>query len=474
MALLPLRRQLQLARPLPDVIRYLADFSTIVQWDPGVFSAHKKTPGAPRVGSRFALTLNVMGKPVPMTYVLSQLEQHTTGALLVLDGQGDGFSAQDRLTLTARSDGGTDLNYAADLDLDSVPGWMSPLLGLWGNRLAELAMRGLQRALDEDGPEHPSWLSRAGERLVLPGMLDYTRRGWLRQHSRGLTRRLDGRKVGITGITSGLGLTAACELARLGARLVLVGRGQTRLASAAASIRDFAGEAADLQLLEADLSTVADARQLLQRLHDEHPDLDVWINNAGALFDSHALTADGHERALMINCIAPALLARGLAPALAARSGRIINVVSGGLYTQGIALDDMNFANEPYNGAKAYARAKRALLDLSRLWSRQPASQGMRWLSMHPGWAATPGVASALPEFNRRLGERLRPPHMGADTMVWLASHPALNDPTLSGSFWFDRAQRPSALLPKTETSAENVAKLEIWFDEVVRTGSGR
>lgn len=466
MALLPLRRQLRLARPLPDVIRYLADFSTIVQWDPGVFSAQKETPGAPRVGSTFALNLNVLGKPVPMQYVLTRLEHDARSALLVLDGTGEGFSARDRIALAARPDGGTDLDYAADLDLASVPGWMTPMLGPWGDRLAGLAMRGLQRALDEDGPEHPGWLSRAGERLVLPGMLDYTRRGWLRQHSRGLTRRMEGRKVGITGITSGLGLAAACELARLGASLVLVGRGRDKLDAAVATVRDFAGETA-IDVIEADLSTVAAARGLLQTLQQSHPDLDVWINNAGALFDRQALTPDGHERALMINLIAPAVLARGLAPALAARGGRVINVVSGGLYTQGLALDDMNFSQEPYNGAKAYARAKRGLLDLSRHWARQPALQGVRWLTMHPGWAATPGVASALPEFNRRLGERLRPPHMGADTMVWLASHPALEDTGLSGTFWFDRAQRPTALLPGTETSPDDVSRLVAWFDAV-------
>ena len=40
-------------RPLPEVFAYLADFSRIEQWDPGVARACKLTPGAPGVGTRF-------------------------------------------------------------------------------------------------------------------------------------------------------------------------------------------------------------------------------------------------------------------------------------------------------------------------------------------------------------------------------------------------------------------------------------
>lgn len=466
---LTLERRITLSRPLHEVYAYLADFSSIEQWDPGVFTAEKATPGAPRVGTRFVLSLNVFGKAQPMQYELVTLDAPLDGrATLVLTGQGEGFSAVDTLALTALDAQHTQLDYRAELQVAPMPRVLHPLLRAWGRRLGNLAMNGLIKAMDEDGPERLGASQRLAQRLVLPGMWNFTQRGYRQMHSRGLARRLDGRKVGITGITSGLGLAAAQLLARQGATLVVVGRDAERLAAACEAIHDFAGRRVDISIVEGELSLVADAHRVADRLIAEHPDLDVWINNAGALFDAHELTAEGHERALAINLITPALLARRLAPTLASRQGRIINVVSGGLYTQGLHLDDMNFANAPYNGAKAYARAKRGLLDLTRRWATDPALRGVRWHAMHPGWAATPGVAKSLPDFNRQLDGKLRNSRMGADTIVWLASHPALSDPSLSGSFWFDRAPRPDALLPGTASSTADVDRLLHWLDGVI------
>ena len=464
MTALTLTRQLDLQRPLDEVYAYLADFSSIEQWDPGVCTADKVTPGPVRAGTEFALTLNVLGNAVPMQYRMERLDAIQRGrAELVLSGVGKDFSAVDTLTLTALDAGCTRLDYRAELALAPVPAILQPLLSWWGKHLGDAAMGALRPALEQDGIETADFLDRLGESLVLPGMWQFTRRGYRGMRSRGLSRPMTGRKVGITGVTAGLGLATAQLLGRLGADLVLVGRGETRLADARRAIEEFAGHPLRIECLEADLSSVADSQRLADQLIAAHPDLDVWINNAGALFDSHALTPEGHERALAVNLLTPALLARRLGPGLAARGSRLINVVSGGLYTQALRLDDMNFANESYNGPKAYARAKRALLDLTRLWAREPGLAGAGWHAMHPGWAATPGVASALPDFNRKLGERLRTPRMGCDTTVWLASHPLLANAAHSGSFWFDRRPRSDALLPGTATSAEDVSRLEAW-----------
>lgn len=471
MTQLVLERQLDLARSITDVFRYLDDFSTIEQWDPGVLTAEKMDPGTPAVGTRFALVLRLPGRQVPMTYTLitRRPPEGLMPAVLSLKGCGDGFAATDTLTLTPLPSGHTRLDYRAELDLGKVPALLKPMLSVWGQRLAEQAMHGLRQALEQDGPVTPSWYGRAAERLVLPGLFDFTRRGYRHMPSRGLSRYLNGRKVGITGVTSGLGLAAAQQLGRLGAQLVLVGRDRDRLAETALSVREFAGMDVAISLIEAELSSVAEGHRLADLLLAEHPDLDVWINNAGALFAARDETTEGHERTLAINLIVPALLSRRLAPMLGARDGRLINVVSGGLYTQALSLDDMNSHSAPFNGAKAYARAKRGLLDLSQRWAADPLLGQAHWHVMHPGWAATPGVAKSLPDFNRRLQPWLRNARMGADTMVWLASHPALADHSLSGSFWFDRAQRPGALLPGTATSSADVDRLATWLDHVTQ-----
>ena len=186
----------------------------------------------------------------------------------------------------------------------------------------------------------------------------------------------------------------------------------------------------------------------------------MLINNAGALFAERGETSEGHERALAVNLLTPALLTKRLEPMLAERRGRVINVVSGGLYLQGLALDDLDYQRGDYDGTKAYARAKRGLLALTRLWAEDETRIG--WHAMHPGWAATPGVARSLPAFDRRMQPFLRTPRQGADTMVWLASHPAAaphgED---SVGFWFDRAQRPDALLPGTAVDTATAMSLE-------------
>ena len=75
--------------------------------------------------------------------------------------------------------------------------------------------------------------------------------------------------------------------------------------------------------------------------------------------------------------------------------------------------------------------------------------------------AATPGVARSLPRFDRMLSPWLRDARMGADTIAWLATHPAIDEPRYRGTFWFDRAPRPDALLPNTAVSGPRVAMLE-------------
>ncbi|MGB1221197.1 MAG: SRPBCC family protein, partial [Alcanivoracaceae bacterium] len=76
-------------RTLEDCYRYLLDFSTSEQWDPGVYRAEKLTAGAPAVGAEFDLLLNSAGRHVPMRYTLKE----TSGNCIRLLGEGPGFSA---------------------------------------------------------------------------------------------------------------------------------------------------------------------------------------------------------------------------------------------------------------------------------------------------------------------------------------------------------------------------------------------
>jgi NAD(P)-dependent dehydrogenase (short-subunit alcohol dehydrogenase family) len=260
---------------------------------------------------------------------------------------------------------------------------------------------------------------------------------------------LHGRTVVLTGGTSGIGRAAAYQLVRLGARIVLVGRSAEKTAKVARALRAEGGE---VVVEIADLSLTADIRVLARRIAEHHPAVHVLINNAGALFHRREMTAEGIEKTLAIDLLGPFVLTRALLPCLAAgRPARIVNVSSGGMYTRGIDLDNLDSARGLFNGAEAYARAKRGLVMLTELWAEALADTGISVHAMHPGWVDTPGLASSLAEFHQRIRPWLRTPAEGADTITWLAASSEAGH--TSGLFWRDRLPRATHVFPGTKSS---------------------
>lgn len=455
-----LQEQIEVERSTADCFRYLQDFSTVEQWDPGVSRASKLTPGAVRTGSEFKVILKFLGRSVSMRYRLLRLEP---GRELVLEGAGPGFTVRDTIRLEPLAAARTRIAYSAQVEFAALPALLRPAVNAVLRRGGRAAMDGLRRALEPTSqcPEL-SLSSRLADRLIGQGMWNFTERGYRQMADKSLSEFMDGKTVLITGPTSGLGLAAAQLLARLGARLILVGRDAGRLNQAVTAIADFAGtDPAAISVHEADLLCQVDRVRLLRALHESLSDgLDVLINNAGALFEARQDTAEQLERAFVINLMAPYELTTGLMAPLRRAGGRVINMASGGLYTQALQMDDLQYRQTPYNGAKAYARAKRGLVAMTEHWAETESA--VQFHAVHPGWAATPGVAEALPDFNRRLRPYLRDARMGADTAVWLASSSAVA--ASSGGFWFDRQPRSTAWLPGTAHSPEQVQQLASWL----------
>ena len=192
-----------------------------------------------------------------------------------------------------------------------------------------------------------------------------------------------------------------------------------------------------------------------ERFAAESPRLDVLVNNAGVLTQERELSADGIELTLATNVIGPFLLTQLLVPVLERSApARVVNVSSGGMYTQKLRADDLQSEQGDFDGPTVYARTKRAEVVLTEMWAGRLAGTGVTVHSMHPGWADTAGVKSSLPRFYRATRPLLRSPDQGADTIVWLgaAAEPAES----TGGFWHDRRRRPTHLLPGTrETEAE-------------------
>jgi len=275
-----------------------------------------------------------------------------------------------------------------------------------------------------------------------------------------LRRRLDhwqdppavaGRRIVITGASSGLGLAAALALADLGAELVLIGRNAEKLAQAHAEVQ--ARATLPVVALRCDLADLAAVRHLSDEIAAEGP-VDVLVHNAGALVHEYQRTAAGHELTFTVHVLAPLLLTELLVPSLAAAApSRVLFMTSGGLYTQRFALDQVELGPEGFDGSVAYARAKRAQVVLTTALNDQLGPLGISVHLCHPGWANTPGVDDALPRFAKVLGPTLRTPAEGADTLVWLAGQPG-GEPTPAGQLWLDRRPRGVHHLAFTRKSA--------------------
>ncbi len=278
-----------------------------------------------------------------------------------------------------------------------------------------------------------------------------------------------GRTVLVTGPTSGLGRAATDTLARLGARVVLVGRSAERLALLRDELVRIHGEDR-FPMVVADMSSLASVRAAVARIVATESRLDVLIDNAGAIYPDRIEGPDGIEATLAVLVVGPFALVAGLLPLLRRTpAARVIAVTSGGMYTQRLDLDDLQSRSGEFSGARAYARSKRAQTALVREWSRRLAGSGVSFAVMHPGWADTPGLAETLPGFYRLMRPLLRTAAEGADTITWLATHPA--PASTSGRLYLDRRPRPFDRIPSTRLTAAERRRL--WDDVAALSGEG-
>lgn len=282
---------------------------------------------------------------------------------------------------------------------------------------------------------------------------------------------LVGRTAAVTGASSGLGIAVAEGLAALGARVLLVVRDTAKGEKVRGEVLGRVPDA-DLEVLRCDVGDLDDVRRfatdLSARLGDDA--LDVLVHNAGAMPPERATSAQGHELSMAVHVLGPVLMTDLLQDRLGAapEGARVVLVTSGGMYAQAIPTDDPEYdvPADVYKPPTAYARSKRAQVELLAPLAQRWAGERITVAAMHPGWADTPGVVDSLPLFHKLTGPVLRDAEGGADTIVWLAATSPL---PIGGQLWHDRRPRPTSLLPKTRTT--DAQRAELW--EWVRGAAG-
>lgn len=270
---------------------------------------------------------------------------------------------------------------------------------------------------------------------------------------------LTGQHAAVTGASSGLGVATALDLLRLGATVHLVVRSPAKAEPVrAALLEQVPGGTVDIH--RCDIADLDDVRRFTDRLTGQVPHLDVLVHNAGALPATRSESPQGHELTMALHVLGPVLMTDLLLPGMAGRDARVVLVTSGGMYAQKLREDDPEYRDGDYSGTTAYARSKRAQVELLPVLQDRWGPSGVRVYATHPGWADTPGVVESLPRFHRITGPILRDTAGGAETTVWLV---AQDPPLPGGGLWHDRRQRPTHLRPGTRTDRDAVLRLWDW-----------
>lgn len=300
------------------------------------------------------------------------------------------------------------------------------------------------------------------------GLQEYTKSGYeaAAKHfaPTDLDVNLSGRSFVITGANSGIGKATAQEIANRGGTVHLVCRNKGRADAA----KDEIVERSSNQNVHVHIVDMSSARQVWEFASNFmlNNTVHVLVNNAGCMVNQREVTEEGLEKNFATNTLGTYILTTALIPALKkAEDPRVITVSSGGMLTQKLDTDNLQFEKGTFDGTMAYAQNKRQQVILTEQWASQ--HKEIHFSSMHPGWADTPAVQLSMPSFHAKMQSKLRTEAMGADTTVWLAvSAAAAKQP--SGLFFQDRKAVATHLpLASTKSTPQEKERLPTVLDEL-------
>ncbi|KAK5999203.1 Short-chain dehydrogenase/reductase prx1 [Cladobotryum mycophilum] len=246
----------------------------------------------------------------------------------------------------------------------------------------------------------------------------------------GVTDKLVGKVIVITGVSSGIGIETVRALTTTGATLYVTARD---IAKATTALVD-TWHPDRMELVEMDLGSFQSVRLAAEKILSKTKNVNILINNAGIMaIPELQLTEDGHELQFGTNHLSHFLFFQLLKPALLAATtpqfqSRVVTLTSSGHRLQGInASDNYNFEKGGYSPWVAYAQSKTANIYMATEIERRYGSQGLHATSVHPGAIRT-GLSKYIPtaqlqamRSNPATTNAVKNPEQGAATSVWAA-----------------------------------------------------
>lgn len=278
---------------------------------------------------------------------------------------------------------------------------------------------------------------------------------------------IEGRRVLVTGGSSGIGFETAKALARQGAELIIASRDLARTEAAAARISAETGR--KVSALQVDLSSQTAIRAFAQEFTARHSRLDVLVNNAGAIFSPRQTSADGIEMTWALNHLGPFLLTAELLNVLqAAPEGRVVTVASAAHMQAKIHFDDPEFKTAAYRSFAVYSQSKLANIMFTFALARRLEGSHVMANCLHPGVVAS-GFFRGVPVVGGLFSVLGRPfllsEAKGARTSVYVAGSADLSGQ--SGGYYAN-----SALVQASAASRDVAAQEKLWALSVAQTGA--
>jgi NAD(P)-dependent dehydrogenase (short-subunit alcohol dehydrogenase family) len=260
------------------------------------------------------------------------------------------------------------------------------------------------------------------------------------------TNSMQGKVCLVTGSSSGMGLVTARELAKMGARVVMLCRNRAKGEAVQTQIKEASGNT-QVDLIVADLSELVQVRRAAHEFTQRYSQLHVLINNAGGMNAERKVTSDGLEATFATNYLAPFLLTQLLLDVLKASApARIVNISAPAHKIGRIDFTDLQ-GEHHYNALKAYAQAKLAQIYFTYELAERLAGTGVTINALDPGHVvsnfnnSTKGpmhvIAGVIYFFDGRSPEK------GAQTILYLAT--SLEVESVSGKYFLDCKQIPTS-----------------------------
>ncbi len=141
---LVIARTVTVDRPVDQVFRYLSDFTTTSEWDPGTVRTTRED-GDGGVGTRYRNVSRFLGRRTELTYIVEELVPNRR---VRLRGENKAIVAHDVMTLMSTPSDGTTVSYRAEFELKGPAKLAAPLLLPAFRKLGDEAETGLRTALE--------------------------------------------------------------------------------------------------------------------------------------------------------------------------------------------------------------------------------------------------------------------------------------------------------------------------------------